>query len=86
MAPKWRYASDVPSIQVKDVPDEVHATLRKRAAAAGQSLQEYLLGRLVAEATQPTIEEVLERASQRSGGRITTRDAVRAVRAERDSR
>jgi hypothetical protein len=76
----------VPSIQVKDVPAEVHATLRKRAAAAGQSLQEYLLARLVAEATQPTIEEVLERAGQRASGRITTRDAVRAVRAERDSR
>ncbi len=76
----------MPSIQVKDVPAEVHATLRKRAAAAGQSLQEYLLARLVAEATQPTIEEVLERAGQRASGRITTRDAVRAVRAERDSR
>ena len=76
----------MPSIQVKDVPDEVHATLRKRAAAAGQSLQEYLLARLVAEATQPTIDEVLDRAGHRAGGRITTRDAVRAVRAERDSR
>jgi antitoxin FitA len=76
----------VPSIQVKDVPHEVHATLRKRAAAAGQSLQEYLLARLVAEATTPTIAEVLERAGHRSGGRITTRDAVRAVRAERDRR
>lgn len=76
----------MPSIQVKDVPAEVHATLRRRAAAAGQSLQEYLLARLIAEATQPTIEEVLERAGQRAGGRVTTRDAVRAVRAERDSR
>jgi hypothetical protein len=76
----------VPSIQVKDVPVEVHATLRKRAAAAGQSLQEYLLARLVAEATEPTIEEVLERAGHRAGGHVTTRAAVRAVRAERDSR
>ena len=76
----------MPSIQVKDVPDEVHATLRKRAAAAGQSLQEYLLGRLVAEATQPTVEEVLMRAGERSGGRVSLRDAARAVRAERDAR
>jgi hypothetical protein len=37
----------VPSIQVKDVPDEVHATLRKRAAAAGMSLVVYLLSNLV---------------------------------------
>ena len=76
----------MPSIQVKDVPDEVHATLRKRAAAAGQSLQEYLLARLVAEATQPTLEEVLERAGQRAGGRVSFRDAAKAVRAERDAR
>lgn len=85
-APNWRYAVLMPSIQVKDVPDDVHATLRKRAAAAGKSLQEYLLAHLVAEATQPTLEEVLERAGQRAGGRVTTRDAVEAVRADRESR
>ena len=71
---------------MKDVPSEVHATLRKRAAAAGMSLQEYLLARLVEEATTPTLEEVLERAGQRSGGRVSLRDAARAVRAERDAR
>jgi len=76
----------VPSIQVKDVPDEVHATLRRRAAGAGMSLQEYLLAHLVAEATSPTVDEVLERAGQRAGGRVATRDAVKAVRADRDAR
>ena len=59
----------MPSIQVKDVPDDVHATLRKRAVSAGMSLQEYLLARLVAEATTPTLEEVLDRASERAGAR-----------------
>ena len=86
MAPKWRYPGAMPSIQVKDVPDEVHATLRRRAASAGQSLQEYLLGHLVAEAAAPTLDEVLERAGQRGGGRVTARDAVKAVRADRDAR
>jgi hypothetical protein len=76
----------VPSIQVKDVPDEVHATLRRRAAAAGKSLQEYLLGHLVAEASAPTVDEVLERAGQRAGGRAGTREAVKAVRTDRDAR
>ncbi len=86
MAPEWRYSRNVPSIQVKDVPDEVHATLRRRAAAAGQSLQEYLLSHLVAEASSPTVDEVLERAGQRAGGRARARDAVKAVRADRDAR
>lgn len=76
----------MPSIQVKDVPDGVHATLRKRAASAGMSLQEYLLARLVAEAASPTLDEVLERAGQRAGGRASLRDAVKAVRADRGTR
>jgi plasmid stability protein len=76
----------VPSIQVKDVPAEVHATLRKRAAAAGMSLQEYLRAHLVAEATRPTVDEVLARAGQRAGGRVASRAAVKAVRAGRDAR
>ena len=86
MAPRWRYRLDMPSIQVKDVPDEVHATLRRRAASAGMSLQEYLLGRLVAEATTPTLDELLDRAGQRAGGKATLRDSVRAVRADRGTR
>ena len=76
----------MPSIQVKDVPDEVHAVLRRRAAAAGQSLQEYLLTRLRDEANTPTVEEVLERIEHRSGGRVGLRAAARAVRADRDAR
>ena len=76
----------VPSIQVKDVPADVHTTLRRRAVAAGQSLQEYLLARLIDDATSPTLEEVLERAGGRAGGRAGLGSAVRAVRAERDGR
>lgn len=74
------------SIQVKDVPDDVRATLRQRAAAAGQSLQEYLLARLVADARTPTLDEVLDRAGGRAGGRAGLKAATRAVRADRDAR
>lgn len=76
----------MPSIQVKDVPDDVHATLRRRAAAAGMSLQEYLLGRLVDDANTPTLDEVLDRAGGRAGGRASLAKAARAVRADRDAR
>ena len=85
-APIWRYYHSMPSIQVKDVPDDVHATLRRRAAAAGMSLQEYLLGRLVDDARTATLEEVLDRAGGRAGGRAPLRAAAKAVRAERDAR
>lgn len=76
----------MPSIQVKDVPADVHATLRQRAAAAGQSLQEYLLARLVEDAQRPTLDELLDRVGGRAGGRAGFKAAARAVRADRDSR
>jgi predicted nucleic acid-binding protein len=44
--------------------------LRQRAAAAHQSLQEYLRARLIEEADQPTLEEILDRAGGRSGGSV----------------
>ena len=76
----------MPSIQVKDVPDAVHATLRRRSAAAGMSLQEYLLARLEQDANTPTLAEVLDRAGGRASGRVSFEAAVEAVRADRDSR
>lgn len=86
LAPRWRYCGGMPSIQVKDVPDEVHGALRRRAAAAGMSLQEYLLARLTEEASTPTLDEVLERAGGRAGGRAPLATAKEAVRADRDGR
>jgi hypothetical protein len=76
----------MPSIQVKDVPETVHATLRRRAAAAGMSLQEYLLGRLIDDANTPTLHEVLDRAGGRAGGRAPLENAAEAVRSDRDAR
>ncbi len=76
----------MPSIQVKNVPDDVHAILRRRAAAAGQSLQEFLLARLIEDAHTPTVDELLDRAGGRAGGRAGYKAAVRAVRADRDER
>ena len=43
----------MPSVQIKDVPEETHAVLRRRAAEAHQSLQEYLRSRLIEEASRP---------------------------------
>lgn len=76
----------MPSIQVKGVPDDIHAVHRRRAAAAGQSLQEYLLERLVEDTRTPTLDEVLDRAGGRAGGRAGLDTAVAAVRSDRDAR
>jgi hypothetical protein len=76
----------MPSVQIKDVPEQTHTVLRQRAAAAGQSLQEYLRSLLIEQAGQPTLEEVLDRAGGRSGGRVPLKAAVTAIRADRDRR
>jgi plasmid stability protein len=76
----------MPSVQIKDVPDETHAVLRQRAAAAHQSLQEYLLARLIEEASRPTLDEVLDRASGRAGGSVPLKAATSTLQAERARR
>jgi hypothetical protein len=76
----------MPSIQIKDVPERTHAVLRQRAAAAHQSLQEYLRTRLIEEASEPTLDEVLDRAGGRSGGSVPLKTAVETLREDRDRR
>jgi antitoxin FitA len=83
MAPEWRYSRRMPSVQIKNVPEDVHRVLRRRAAAAGQSLQEYLLARLVEEARQEPLDVVLDRIGGRSGGSFPLARAVDALREER---
>ena len=76
----------MPSVQIKDVPAHTHAMLRQRAAAAHQSLQEYLLTKLVQDAAAPTVEEILDRAGGRAGGRVPIGTAAEILRADRDRR
>jgi hypothetical protein len=75
----------MPNVQIKGVPPETHAELHRRADRAGQSLQEYLLGRLIEDASRPSLDELLDRAGRR-GGRLTLADAARLQRSERARR
>lgn len=86
LAPKWRYTSHMPSIQIKNVPPKVHRVLRRRAAAAGQSMQEYLLAQLTREAETETLDEVLDRIGTRSGSTVTRDFIVESIRKDRDER
>ena len=86
---KWRtkrHNGAMPSVQIKDVPEHTHAVLRQRAATAHQSLQEYLRTKLIQEASAPTVEEVLDRAGGRAGGRVPIRTASEILREDRDRR
>ncbi len=71
------------TIQIRNVPDELHRTLRTRAAAAGMSLSDYLLEAIAEVAARPAISDVLRRAGARGGG-VSKDDIVAAVRSGRD--
>ena len=72
-------------IQIRNVPSDVHRTLKTRAAAAGMTLSDFLLHEIEEIARRPTVSEWLRRVQQRPAvGRIA--DSARAVRAEREGR
>ncbi len=52
-------------IQIRNVPDELHRTLKVRAAKAGMTLSDYLLSEIEQVAKKPTMQEWLERVSRR---------------------
>lgn len=74
------------NVLIRNLPADVHASLQRRAEAAGQSLQQYLTNELSRVAQSPTIAEVMERIEQRSGGRVGFETAVDDLNDERAQR
>ena len=72
-------------IQLRNVPDELHRTLKTRAASCGQSLSDYLIAEIRAIAERPSPAEMRYRLLQRAPARVRE-SAARAVRAERTAR
>lgn len=70
-------------LQVRDVPEDVHHTLKARAALAGVSLSEYVRGVLARTAARPTPAELSARIATR--GSVTPDEpSEAAVRSLRD--
>jgi len=76
----------MPNVLVRDIPEEVHAVLQRRAQSRGQSLQQYLATELTSLAAQPSVEELFDRVGRRRGGRVGLRTAVDDLDAERADR
>ena len=76
----------VATIQIRNVPDDVHLVYRRRAVMAGMSLQEYLLKFLTDEARVPTLGELFGEIDHYTGGHFTAEDAVAALHEERRDR
>ena len=67
-------------ITIRGVPDDVRNELAARAAARGQSMQEFLLGELERMASRPTIDAWLQGVRDRkevTGTRVSAADILR---------
>lgn len=72
-------------IQIRNVPDNLHRQLKARAALQGMSLSDFLLAELGDVMERPSLQEMKDRLSRRSGTVLSVSPAE-AVRAERDRR
>ncbi len=72
-------------LQVRNVPEQVHRTLKARAAQAGLSLSDYVLAELRRVAERPTREELIARLARRPSVRLR-QGAAQSLRRERDGR
>lgn len=77
------------SINVRDVPEETHEALKRKASAHGMSLQRYLVRVLDEHAHERTIADVLAEAREdlrRTGSTATMGDILEAIDAGRSER
>ena len=78
----YQYVS-MTNLLVRDLPDDVHSTLQRRAEGAGQSLQQYLVAELTRLAARPTMPEILSDLSGLEGGRVGLATAVADLAGDR---
>jgi plasmid stability protein len=72
-------------IQLRNVPDALHRSLKARAAMAGMSLSDYLFTEIKEIAERPTLAELRERLHTRKAVTLSL-DTARLVREERETR
>jgi len=76
----------MPNILVRDLPENVHAELQRRAEAQGQSLQQFLAGELTRLARKRSIAELFAGNDRHEGGRVGLAQAVEDLSGERARR
>jgi plasmid stability protein len=72
-------------IQLRNVPDALHRSLKARAALAGMTLSDYLLAEIREIAERPTLAELRDRLHRRKPVSAEL-DTALLVREEREAR
>lgn len=81
------YCAGMSNVQVRNVPDEVVAALKRRAAGNRQSLQRYLVDVLTAEAAVASNTDVLDEAAGEADAHLAAPgEAAAWLRRERAAR
>lgn len=71
-------------LQIRNIPDELHRSLKERAAREGTTMSELVLRELPRLAHKPSAEQVLTRIRQRTP--VGGDPAADLIRNERDQR
>lgn len=71
-------------IQVRNVPDELHRSLKMRAAAAGMTMSDYIKRELSWASEKDSWEEIRARAKARGPLGLSTQEVVDLIREGRD--
>lgn len=78
------------TVQIRNVPDDVHRAFRRRAASAGMSLQEFLLAELTRTGRERTPAEVVAdvegRLAATQGEGFSDVPSAVLIRRDRDAR
>ncbi|MDX1624801.1 MAG: hypothetical protein R3199_12570 [Gemmatimonadota bacterium] len=72
-------------VQIRNVPEELHRTLKARAALEGKSLSAYLLEIVRESAARPRLDQVRDRLGELEPAN-PGESSAEALRAEREAR
>lgn len=69
----------MPNVLVRDLPDDVHRALQRKARRRSLSLQQYLSAELRRLAERRDISDVLDEVEARRGGRVGLSQAAEDI-------
>ena len=78
-----KHYESTPNILVRDLPEDIHAALQRKAERRHQSLQQYLTVELQHLAGRRSISEVLDAVEAERGGQVGLTTAVGDLNEER---
>lgn len=73
----------MPNVLVRDLPDDIHAALQRKAERRNLSLQQYLTAELRRLAERQQVSDVLDEVDTRRGGRVGLHQAAQDLATER---